>query len=62
MELFLIDDVLGLGYLISKHGISIQKIKNVSYKNSLTEASSGWSCLTRTLKEPNQFLYTPKNK
>ena len=36
---YLIDDVLGLAYVVSKHGNSIQKITGVSYKNSLTESS-----------------------
>ena len=44
------------------HGKSIQKLTSVSHKNSLTEASLGWSCLGRYLKESNQSLYTPKNK
>ena len=29
---YLIDDVLGLAYVIAKHGNSIQKITGVSYK------------------------------
>ena len=44
---FLIDDVLGLAHVLAKHGNSIQKITGVSYKNSLTEAAPGWSCLGR---------------
>ena len=59
---YLIDDVIGLAYVIAKHGNSIQKITGVSYKNSLTEAALGWSCLGRYLKEVNKTLYTPKNK
>ena len=38
------DDVLVLAYVIAKHENSIQIITDVSYKKSLTEASSGWSC------------------
>ena len=56
------DDVLGLAYVIAKHGNSIQKIAGVSYKNSLTEASVGWACLGRYFKEDTKNLYTPKNK
>ena len=41
---YLIDDVLGLAKVIAKHGISIQKITVVSYKNSSTEAALSWSC------------------
>ena len=59
---YLIDDVLGLAYVVAKHGNSIQKITGVSYKNSLTEAALGWSCLGRYLKENNKILYTPKNQ
>ena len=59
---YLIDDVLGLAYVVAKHGNSIQKITGVSYKNSLTEAALGWSCLGRYLKEDKRILYTPKNK
>ena len=59
---YLIDDVLGLAYVVSKHGNSIQKIIGVSYKNSLTESSLGWACLGRYLKEDNKTFYTPKNK
>ena len=36
---YLIDDALGLAYVISKHGNFFRKITGVSYKNSLTEAS-----------------------
>ena len=57
-----IDDVLGLAYVIAKHGNSIQKIRGVSYEDSLTEAALGWSCLGRYSKEDNKILYTPKNK
>ena len=59
---YLIEDVLGLAYVLAKHGNSIQTITGVSYKNSLTEASLGWSCLGRYLKEDNKILYTPKIK
>ena len=57
---YLIDDVLGLAYVVVKHGNSIQKITGVSYKNSLTEAALGWSCLGRYLKEDTKVLYTPR--
>ena len=40
---FLIDDVLGLAYVLSQHGNSIQKITGVSNKNSVTESSLGWA-------------------
>ena len=59
---YLIDDVLGLAYVVSKHGNSIQKITGVSYENSLTESSRGWSCLGRCLKEDNKTFYRPKNE
>ena len=59
---YLIEVVLGLEYVIAKHGNSIQKITGVSFKNNLTEASLGWACLGRYLKEDKKFLYTPKNK
>ena len=58
---FLIDDVLCLAYVVSKHGNSIQKTTGVSSKNSLTESSFGWACLGRYLKEDNKTFYTPKN-
>ena len=41
---YLIDDVLGLAYVISKHGDSIQNITGVSYKKSLTGSSLAWYC------------------
>ena len=59
---YLIDDVLGLAYVIAKHGNRTQNITGVSYKKSLTEASSGWSCSGRYLKEDNRVLYTTKNR
>ena len=58
---YLVDDLLELAFLIAEHGNEIQKITGVSYKNSLTEASLGWSCLGKYLKEDNKVLYTPKN-
>ena len=61
-RLYFIDDVLGLAYVLAKHGNSVQKITAVSYKNSLTEAALEWSCLGRYLKEVNKILYTLKNK
>ena len=61
-KLHLINDVLGLVYVVSKHGNSIQKITGVAYKNSLTESSLGWACLGRYLKEDNKIFCTPKNK
>ena len=57
---YLIDDVLGLAYVIDKHGNSVQKVTGVSYKNRLTAAALGWSCLGRYLKEDNKILYTLK--
>ena len=59
---YLVDDPLGLAYIVAKHGNSIKKITGVSNKNSLTEAALGWSCLGRYIKEDNEILYTPKNK
>ena len=59
---YFIDDVLGLPFVIAKHGNSIQKITGVSYRNSLTEAAQGWFCLGKYLKEDNKILYTPKDK
>ena len=59
---YLKDDVLGLAYVIAKHGNSIQKITGVSYKNRLTEPSLGWSSLGKYIKEDNRILHTPKNK
>ena len=53
---YLKDDVLGLAFVVAKHGNSIQKITVVSYRNSLTEAALGWSCLGRYLKEDNRSL------
>ena len=46
-RLYLLDDVLGLAYVFAKHGNSIQKITDVSYKNSLLETALGWSLLVR---------------
>ena len=43
-ELHLFDDVLGLIYVISKHGNAIQKTTSVSYRNSSTEPSLAWVC------------------
>ena len=59
---YLKDDVLGLAYVIAKHGNSIQKITAVSYKNRLTEPSLGWSSLGKYIKEDNRILHTAKNK
>ena len=52
----LVDDVLGLAYVVSKHGNSIQKLPGVSYKNSLTESFLGWACLGRYLKEDRKHF------
>ena len=41
---------------------AFKKMTGVSYKNSLTEAALGWSCLGRYLKEDNKVINTPKNK
>ena len=57
---YFIDDVLGLAYLIAKHGNSIQKLTGVSYENSLAEAALGWPCLGRYFKEDSRILYKPK--
>ena len=38
---YLIDDVLGLVYAVSKHGKSLRKITGVSYNKSLTESYFG---------------------
>ena len=59
---YLVDDVLGLACDVAEHSHNSQKISGVSFKNSLTEASLGWSCLGEYLKEQNRILYTPKNK
>ena len=58
----LIDNVLGLAYVISKHGNCVQKITGVSYKNSLTEAAPAWSWLRNYLKEEDESFYTPKDE
>ena len=52
---YLMDDVLGPGYVIAKHGNSIQKITGVSHKNSLTEAALAWSFLGKNLKNIIRF-------
>ena len=59
---YLLDDVLGIAYVVAKHGTGIQKTSCVPCKNSLTEACLGWSCLGRYLKEDIKILYKPKNK
>ena len=59
---YLTDGNLGLANVVSKHGISIPKITDVSYKNSLTESSLGWVCLGRYLDEDKKIFYRPKNK
>ena len=60
---YLVDDLLGLPYVVARHGYIIQKITGVSYKNSLTEASLGWSCLGRYSKEANRFYkHQKKNR
>ena len=56
------NDVLGVAFFIARHGYSFPKITNISYKFRLTEASLGWSCLCRCLKEDNKILFIPKNK
>ena len=53
---------IGLAYVVAKHGNSLQKFAGVSYKNSLTKADLGWSCLRRFSKEDIRILYTPKNE
>ena len=58
-KLYLIDDFLDLAYVVSKHGNSIQKITEFSYKMSLTESSFGWACLGRYLKEDKKTFYAP---
>ena len=52
---YLLDDVLGIAYVVAKHGTGIQKITGVSYKNSLKEASLGWSGLGRYIKKIMRF-------
>ena len=44
---YLLDDVLGLAYVISKHSNCVQKGTGVSYKNPLTEATLARSCLRK---------------
>ena len=62
-EHYLIDVVVGLAFVVAKHGNHIQKITCVSsYKNSLTQVSLGGCCLGRYLKKDNKVLYTPRNK
>ena len=58
----LIDDVLGLAYVIAKHGNSLQNVSGVSYKNSLTRDALGWSGLKRHSKSDKRISYIPKNK
>ena len=41
----LIDGVLGLAYVVSKHGNSIRKTRGEPYENSLQESSLSWACL-----------------
>ena len=59
---YLIDDVLGLAYIISQHGNSVRKITGVSNRNSLTVSSLAWNCLSRYLKVSKKTFFTPKNK
>ena len=58
---YLVADVLGLAYVVSKHGNAVRKITGVSYKNSLRESLIAWSCLGRHIKDSNKKFYTPKN-
>ena len=61
-KVYLIDDVLGLDYVIRKHENAIQKLTGVAYKNSFTESSLAWSCLGRYLKDLNKNFHTLQNK
>ena len=59
---YLSDDIVGIVYVVAKHGKNFQKMTGVSYKISLKEASSGWSYLGKFLKEDKKILYALKNK
>ena len=53
--------VLGLAYVISKHGNCLERITGVLYKNSKTESALTWSGLGNHLKEENKSFYTPED-
>ena len=55
---YLINDVLGLAFLISKHCNAVHKITGVSYKSCLTGASLAWNCLGRYLKDSYKTFRT----
>ena len=59
---FLIDDVLRLAYLISKHGNAIQKLTGVSYEKTLTESSLARNCLSRFLNESKKNILQKEKK
>ena len=59
---YLVGYVLGLAYVVAKHGNNIQKTTGVSYENSLTDAFLGWSCLGELTEEDNKTSYTAKKK
>ena len=44
---YLVDDVWGLAYMVAKHGNNYQKNTGFLFKNSLTEAPLGGSCLVK---------------
>ena len=50
------DDVLGVAYVFAKHDNSFQKMTGFSYKNNSAEASLGWSCSDRSLREDNKIF------
>ena len=53
---YLMDEVIGLVYIIAKHSNSVKKSTGVSLRSSLTEAALNWACLGRFLKEDNMVL------
>ena len=62
MRPYLVDNVLGLAAVVAKHGNKIQKITDVSFKNSLTESSLAWSTLGKNTEQSGKSFNTPKNK
>ena len=58
----LVDDFLGLAFVISKHGNAVQNMTGVSRKDSLTESLIVWSCLGKYLNDSTKTFHTLKNK
>ena len=60
-EPYLISDVLCLAFIYARHSMEMQKMSGFGIKDCLTEASLGWKCFGKYIKNKEFYTFNDKH-